>query len=472
VAADTRFRILIGGQLQDTDTHLDVLNPATEKVYATCPNAGIQELDSAVAAAASAFVTWSNEPLETRREAVRGMAAVIAQNKAELVDILVHEQGKSIENASQEVDFTSYFAMTTAGLDLTPTTLVDNDAMRVEEHYMPMGVVGAIAPWNYPLLLGFWKVFAAITAGNTVVLKPSPYTPLATLKAAEYLAELVPAGVLNVLSGGDELGAAMTAHDGIAKISFTGSSPTGKKILASAASSIKRTTLELGGNDAAIVLPDTDPKEVAERIFWSAFKNSGQICMAIKRLYVHEDIYDEMCDALTDIARTVVVGDGTQSTTVLGPVQNKMQFDKVCSLIDDVKKTSARFLIGGEVSESPGYFVPVSLVADAKDGERIVEEEAFGPVLPIIKFSDVDDVIKRANSSEFGLGGSVWTKDEKQGAALALRLECGTAWVNQHSVVLPDIPFGGLKNSGLGLEGAAEGLRGFCNKRIVNVAKS
>lgn len=469
---NNNYRNLISGELIDTENHLEIINPAKETLFAVCPDSGEKELDDAVAAARNAFDSWSRQPLESRREVVRGMAAIVAKNKDELIKILVSEQGKPISNATQEVDFTSFFAMTTAEIDLAPVTLVDNDAMRIEEHYTPLGVVGAIAPWNYPLLLGFWKVFAALVAGNCVILKPSPYTPLATLKAAEYMADKVPPGVLNVLSGGDELGAAITGHDGIDKISFTGSCPTGKKIMQSAAISLKRVTLELGGNDAAIVLSDVNPKEVAERIFWTAFNNSGQICMAIKRLYVHEEIYEEMCQALLEVASTVVVGDGFDAETMLGPVQNKMQFDKVCSLIKDVRNSSARILIGGEVPEGPGYFIPVTLVADATDGDRIVDEEPFGPILPIIKFSDVDEVIERANATDFGLGGSIWTNDTRLGSELAQRLSCGTAWVNQHSVVLPDVPFGGIKQSGFGVEGAIEGLHSFCNTQVINVAKN
>ncbi len=465
------YKMTIGGELVDSNQTLDVINPATEQVFATCPEATKEQLDAAVEAAQTAFPDWSRRPIDERKDLVRQLAAKVAEHRDELIGLLVKEQGKPISNATKEVEFTSYFAMTTAGLNLAPEVLRDDDQMKVEAHYKPLGVVGAIAPWNYPLLLAYWKVFAALVAGNCVVLKPSPYTPVTTLKAAQLFNDMLPPGVLNVVSGGDELGRWIVEHPGIAKISFTGSSATGKKIAAAAAGTLKRVTLELGGNDAAVVLDDADPEEIAEKIFWTAFNNSGQICMAIKRLYVQEAVYDRMCDALTKLAEGVTVGDGGDETSMLGPVQNQMQFDRVCGILEDTKQRGRRFLTGGEVPEQPGYFVPVTLVAEAEEGDRLVDEEPFGPVLPIIKFNDVDEVITRANASEYGLGGSVWTNNIERGQELAAKMDSGTVWVNQHSVVLPDIPFGGAKNSGLGCEGADEGLKNFCQLQVVNVAK-
>ncbi len=465
------FRHLIGGALVGSEATFGVINPATEEVFAYAPYASREQLDEAVKAASKAFTSWRETSREERKRCVLAMAATVAQHKDELVDLLIREQGKPQSNASLEVDYTSYFAVTTANLELVDEIIRDEERMRVEACYHPVGIVGAIAPWNYPLLLGYWKVFAALTPGNCVILKPSPYTPLTTLRAAELFNEILPPGVLNVLSGGDNLGQWIVQHPGIQKISFTGSSETGKKIVASAAGNLKRVTLELGGNDAAIVLPDADPREIAEKIFWTAFNNSGQICMAIKRLYVHDAIYDGMCDQLVKVAESVRVGEGHESGVQLGPVQNKMQFDKVCEILEDTKRAGGRILTGGEHRNERGYFVPVTLVADAREGMRIVDEEPFGPILPIIRYTNVDEAIQSANRSEYGLGGSIWTKNVSRGTELAKQLQCGTAWVNQHSAVLPDIPFGGHKSSGLGLEGAVDGLKNFCNLQIVNVAK-
>jgi acyl-CoA reductase-like NAD-dependent aldehyde dehydrogenase len=283
--------------------------------------------------------------------------------------------------------------------------------------------------------------------------------------------DILPPGVVNIVTGEGSLGAAMSAHPDINKIVFTGSTPTGKKIMQSASGNLKRITLELGGNDAAIVLPDTDIAAAAPKIFTTALINNGQTCAALKRLYVHEDIYEELCQALVDIARTVTTGDGSTDVD-FGPIQNKAQFDKVCQMATEAKESGARFLIGGEVSTDPGYFFPVTIVADIGDDTRLVSEEPFGPILPILKFTDVEDALKRANSSSSGLGGSVWSSDVAKATALASRLECGTAWVNNHCMIQPDAPFGGIKESGVGVEFGRYGLEEYTNIQTLQIAKT
>jgi acyl-CoA reductase-like NAD-dependent aldehyde dehydrogenase len=290
------------------------------------------------------------------------------------------------------------------------------------------------------------------------VIKPSPNTPLATIRLVELMNEVLPAGVVNVVAGDDDLGAAMSSHPGIDKMVFTGSAPTGRKIMASAAETLKRLTLELGGNDAAIVLPDVNPKEIAEGLFWGAFINNGQTCACIKRLYVHDSIYDEVCEALKGLAATIKVGDGVLEDSILGPIQNKMQFDKVCSYVEDARHRGARILTGGQPLGGSGYFFPITLVADATHGMPLVDEEQFGPVLPIIRYTDLDEVIAQANDNPNGLGGSIWSRDVAKARDLARRLECGTAWVNKHGAIQPNAPFGGVKQSGIGTEFGQEGL--------------
>ncbi|HET8697910.1 MAG TPA: aldehyde dehydrogenase family protein, partial [Gammaproteobacteria bacterium] len=255
------------------------------------------------------------------------------------------------------------------------------------------------------------------------------------------------------------------------KISFTGSVATGKKVLASAAGTLKRVTLELGGNDPAIVLDDVDVKAAAKKIFFASFVNSGQVCMAIKRIYAHEKIYDALCDALVAEANKAKVGDGLDPGTQLGPIQNKMQYDKVVSLIDDTKKRGARFLTGGEVPKGPGYFIPPTLVTDIPEDSRLVQEEQFGPIVPILKFSDLDDALRRANDTRYGLSGSVWTSDPARGAEIAAKLEVGTAWVNQHRATSAFVPFGGAKESGLGRQYSSLGLKSYMEPEVLSIAK-
>jgi acyl-CoA reductase-like NAD-dependent aldehyde dehydrogenase len=337
--------------------------------------------------------------------------------------------------------------------------------------YQPLGVVGVITPWNAPVNLALGPLVSALYTGNTVILKPSPYTPLTTLKLGEIMQCIVPAGVVNVLAGGDELGAAMTQHSDVDKISFTGSVATGKKVLASASATLKRVTLELGGNDPAIVMGDVDPHAVAKQIFFASFVNSGQVCMAIKRIYAHESIYEQLCAALVAEAKKAKIGNGLDPATDLGPVQNKMQYDKIVGFIADTKKAGAKFLTGGEVPEGPGYFLPPTLVTDIADDSRLVQEEQFGPIVPILKFADVEDALRRANDTRYGLSGSVWTSDVQRGTAIAARLEVGTAWVNQHRTTSAFVPFGGAKESGLGRQYSSLGLKSYMEPEVVSVLK-
>ena len=321
------------------------------------------------------------------------------------------------------------------------------------------------------MTLAMWKVAPALLAGNTMVLKPSPFTPLCTLKIGELFRDILPPGVLNIISGGDELGPWMTSHPGFAKISFTGSTATGKKVMESAAKDLKAITLELGGNDAAIVLPDVDVDDIAQKIFFGAFANTAQICVATKRLYVHESIYDDLRDRLSAIAQSVKVGDGAEQGTVLGPVQNKRQYDRVMSLLEDARSNDLTLLEGADIPDTKGYFIPVTIVDNPPETSRVVQEEAFGPVLPMLKFSDIDEVVDRANDSEYGLAGAVWSKDTDAAMDIARRLETGTVWINQNLNLRPDTPFGGHKLSGFGIENGMDGLLEFMAPQAVYLAK-
>ena len=464
------FKLLIGGKLVDGASTMPVLNPASEEVLAQCPRASKAQLDQAVAAAKAAFPGWSATPIGERKKALLAMAEAIEKNANELARLLTQEQGKPIGDATAEVYGTAAFFKYFTMLDLPVKVIEESDARRVEAHRKPLGVVGAIVPWNFPMILMAFKVPPALLAGNTIVVKPAPTTPLSTLKFGELIKDAVPPGVVNIIADANDLGPAMTAHPDIRKISFTGSTATGKKVMASAAEALKRVTLELGGNDAGIVLGDVSPKETAPKLFQSAFQNNGQVCIAMKRLYVHESIYDEMCGELAKLADAAVVGDGLQQGTQLGPLQNRMQYEKVKELLDDAKK-HGKVIAGGEVPDKPGYFIRPTIVRDITDGTRLVDEEQFGPVLPVIKFADADDAVARANASPWGLGGSVWAKDTAKAYDLATKMDAGTVWVNKHADLAPNLPFGGSKNSGLGSELGEEGLHEFTQLRVINVAR-
>jgi acyl-CoA reductase-like NAD-dependent aldehyde dehydrogenase len=352
-------------------------------------------------------------------------------------------------------------------LSLPPEVLQDGPEGRVELHRKPIGVVGSITPWNWPVMIACWHIIPAIRAGNTVVIKPSPLTPLSTIRLVELMNEKLPPGVVNVVTGENEIGALMSAHPGIAKVTFTGSTATGRKIMQSAATTLKRLTLELGGNDAGVILPDADPKAIAEGLFWGAFINGGQTCAALKRLYVHDSIYDEVCRELTAYATKVVVGDGLSEGSTLGPVQNRRQFDIVSAFVEEARQRGGRVLIGGDPKGGPGYFYPITLVADIDHGCRLVDEEQFGPALPIIRYHDVEEAIAKANASSMGLGGSVWGSDLEAAKRIAGRIEAGSVWINKHGAIQPNAPFGGVKQSGFGVEFGVDGLKEFTTVQTV-----
>ncbi|HJW54165.1 MAG TPA: aldehyde dehydrogenase family protein, partial [Burkholderiaceae bacterium] len=376
--------------------------------------------------------------------------------------------------AGMEVGGAIAWTQFTASLSLPVEVIQDNAEARIEVHRKPLGVVGSITPWNWPLMIAIWHVTPALRAGNTVVIKPSANTPVATLRFVELANTILPPGVLNVVTGTRSagIGAAIAKHPDINKIVFTGSTPAGKEIMVNSAGNLKRLTLELGGNDAGIVLPDVDIKAVAPKLFGAGFHNNGQTCACLKRLYVHESIYEALCAELVKIARETVVGNGLNAGTHLGPVQNESQLRFVQTLVEDAKAHGGRILCGGKAIPGPGYFFEPTLVADVSNGIRLVDEEQFGPVLPIIKYRDIDEAIRLANDNPNGLGGSLWSRDTAKAAGLASRLECGTAWVNEHGAIQPDAPFGGVKQSGLGVEFGRYGLEEYTSIQTVKIMKT
>ncbi len=463
------FKATIGGKPAAASSDFAVLNPATGMEVGRAPNMGGAELDAAVAVAKAAFVSWSAKSDEALQAACAAVTAKIEEHADELAEIITLEQGKPLNGLGSrwEVGGAVAWAGYTTALSLPVKVLQDNEQGRVELHRKPLGVVGSITPWNFPVMIAVWHILPALRTGNTVVVKPSPHTPLSTLRLVEIMNEVLPPGVVNVVTGDDKafnLGGAMSAHPDIAKIVFTGSCATGQKVMQSAAATMKRLTLELGGNDAGIVLPDADPVAIAEGLFWGAFINNGQTCAAMKRLYVHDTIHDAVCEALVAYAKKIPVGNGMDEASVLGPIQNRMQFDKVLRLVSDAKERG-KVLIGGAPGE--GLFFPPTIVSGLRNGDALVDEEQFGPALPIIRYSDVEEAIRFANDSPNGLGGSVWSSDIEAAKKVASRLACGSVWINKHGAIQPNAPFGGVKASGVGVEFAEEGLAEYTDIQVV-----
>jgi len=462
-------KMLINGRLVDGAAKLDVVNPATAKPFVTIGRADAAQLEEAVAAAKAAQPTWAALGYEARGALIAKLADALEAQKDELAHLLTTEQGKPLKQAMGEIIGGIHQLRHYAAQRHAPTVVKETPKVRVLEHRTPLGVVAAITPWNFPFLMVTQKVGPALITGNTVVLKPAPTTPMCALKLAEVAAGILPPGVLNVIIDDNDLGGALSNHPDVAKVSFTGSTGTGRKVMAAGADSLKRITLELGGNDAAIVLDDMNAKEIAPKLFGGAMVNAGQVCLAIKRVYAPAGIYDELCDELARLAEEAVVDDGTSQGVQIGPVQNRMQYEKLLGFLEDAQ-ANGTVIAGGKPIDRDGYFIAPTIVRDIPDTSRLVREEQFGPVLPVLSYNDIDEAIVRANDSEYGLGGTVWTKDIDRGVEVAMKIDSGTVWVNKHLDLPFDLPFGGSKQSGIGREGGDEGLAAYTQPHIVNVA--
>jgi acyl-CoA reductase-like NAD-dependent aldehyde dehydrogenase len=471
------YNMIIDGKTVSSVNDFEVINPATGATFAKCALGDESTVDLAVAAAQRAFVTWRDVSDEEKVSKVNALASILEQNMPELMELVTKESGKPMGGlndigSGMEVGGSIAWTQYTGSLSLSVDSVQDDDLASIEVHRKPLGVVASITPWNWPLMIAIWHVIPAIRAGNTVLIKPSPLTPVATMRFVELANTVLPPGVLNVITGDGPVGNVISNHPGINKIVFTGSTQTGKKIMSAASGNLKRLTLELGGNDAGILLADVDVKAIAPKLFAACFHNNGQTCACLKRLYVHESIYDEVCSEMAAIAKSVVVGDGLEEGTQLGPVQNKMQLTKVKELIDDAIQQGAKILAGGNNLGGDGYFYPPTIVSDISDGVRLVDEEQFGPVLPIIKYADINEVLTRSNNNECGLGGSVWSKDISKAKAIAAKMETGSVWINDHGAIQPNAPFGGVKQSGIGVEFGQYGLEEYVSLQTIKVCKA
>ena len=468
----SKYSLFIGGKPVATEKSFNVLNPADESIVAACPEASPAQVDAAVAAARKAQPAWAALPDAERVAKLHAIADLIKANAKELSELITREQGKTQSGlgANFEVGGAEAWTRVTAGLSL-PVETIEDDRSKILVLRKPVGVVASITPWNWPLMIAIWHIMPALRAGCTVINKPASFTPLATLRLIELMNQVLPPGVMNSLAGGGGIGAQLAAHPDVNKVVFTGSIPTGQKIMSGAVATLKRLTLELGGNDAGIVLPGTKIDPLLESLFWGCFINGGQTCSCLKRLYVHADQYEEVLSKFAAFVAKIPVGDGFDPKNLIGPVSNKSQLNLVSELVDEARARGARIVTGGVRPKGPGYFYPLTVIADVTDDMGIVKEEQFGPAIPIIKYHTIEEALTRANSLDVGLGGSVWGNDPEEAAQYAQQLECGTAWVNQHAVLHPMAPMGGVKMSGIGLEFNVDGLREYTTVQVLSIAR-
>ena len=444
---------------------------ATRETIGYAPVHTVDDLERAITAARAAQPAWNALGHDQRSTILNRIADDLESNTEELAHLLSREQGKPLDgpNARFEVGACAAWTRSAADTPLEPEIVFEAGDARAEVHYDALGVVGAIGPWNWPMMITVWQIAPSLRMGNTVIVKPSSFTPLSVLALVEVFNRHLPDGVLTVISGDRQVGAALAEHPGIDKIMFTGSTDAGRRIVESSARNLARLTLELGGNDAGIVLPDTNVAAIAENLFWGSFINTGQTCAALKRLYVHDSVYEEVVSALSKLADTMPMGRGTDAGNVLGPLQNQNQFDIVSRLIDDARDRGARIAAGGSSAPELGpLFYRATVVADIDDGAPLVDEEQFGPVIPVIRYVDIEDAIRRANASEQGLGASVWSDDVQAAVDVAKRLQAGTVWINQHGALNPMVPFGGTKQSGYGQEFGVAGLKAVAAPKVIS----
>ena len=466
------YKNILDGRLTEPSSSYEIFNPASGDSLGFAPESDEQEVNDAVQSAALAQKSWAQKSDQEHREAIKNIAQILEENSEYLAELVTREQGKPLSGPGSRFEMQACVGWTQvpASLELPPEVVYEDDERKDTLHRIPLGVVAAIALWNWPLMIAIWQIIPAIRMGNAVVLKPSEYTPIATLEMVRLINQALPPGVLNTVTGDGRIGSQLTSHPDINKIMFTGSESTGRRIIEASAKNLSPITLELGGNDAAIILPGTDIKAIANDVFWAAFLNAGQTCAAIKRLYVHEDDYEAVLSELGSIASQIKIGDGMDETVMIGPLQNSMQFEKVKALIADARTNGCDIREFGEVP-GKGYFLPLTLVGDIEDGQRLVDEEQFGPALPIIRYRELEDAIESANGLEAGLGASLWADKTADASRLAIRLEAGSVWVNQHSAIHPMVPFGGNKSSGYGVEFGVEGLKAVTQGRIISIKK-
>ncbi|KAK7902266.1 hypothetical protein LTR67_001911 [Exophiala xenobiotica] len=442
------FYNVINGEKRSNSRKSHGTNPSTMEQLPEVPIASSQDLDDAVRGSRAAFAEWSEVPVEKRKALVNAFADALAVHSEQFARLLTLEQGKPLPLAQGDIKIGVLRARELCNLGLPEMTRLEDERRRAILSYTPLGVCALIVPWNFPISLGTQKIASALVTGNTVILKPSPFTPFCGLKLGELAQQFFPPGVFQVLNGDDELGPWITAHPGIDKISFTGSIATGKKVMQNASRTLKRVTLELGGNDPCIICDDVNIEETVAKVATMSFLNSGQVCIGVKRIYVQENVYDQFLAAFVEHVKTLRLGDGFEDGVFVGPLQNKQQYEIAQRFLSDIENQNLKVVLGGSaVSTRPGLFIAPTVVDRPPDTSDLVKEEPFG------------------------LGGSVWSKDIARATRIARKLQVGTAWINEHGALDPRVPFSGLKESGYGTELGIEGLKAFCNTKVIFVPK-
>lgn len=461
---------------------LPVVDPATELVVAQAPDSDATDVDSAIAAARRAFEDseWSRLRPADREHLLFKLSVLIEANADELSALETLQNGKlrgiarmvDVGAGAEFVRYMAGWATKIEGQTLQPSIGFPPGAQyHTSTRREPVGVVAAIVPWNFPLAIALWKVAPALTTGCTVVLKPSPETPLTALRLAELVIEAgFPPGVLNVVCGGAEAGSSLVSHPGINKISFTGSTATGQAIGRAAADHFTRTTLELGGKSPLIVLEDADIEQAAMGAAMGIFFNQGQVCTAGSRVYVHHRIFDQVVERLAKAAESMKIGSGFDPGTQLGPVASRRHFERVMGYLDMARAEGATALTGGTRSGDSGFFVKPTVLVNAHAGMRVVREEVFGPVVVAMPFRDLDDAVQQANDSPYGLAASIWSNNLSQVQRLIPRLKAGTVWVNCHNILDNNLPLGGYKRSGIGKDLGRAAVESYTELKSVCMA--
>ena len=470
---------LIGGQWLDAASSqtIEVENPATQELIATVPRSAAEDIDRAVKTARASFESdvWRKMRPIDRGRLLENIARKIEDHAEELAYLESVDTGKAITFAKvldlpSTVEVFRYMGGWCSKISgKTLPVSFDGKEYHAYTRREPVGVVGAITPWNYPLALGAWKIASALAAGCTMVLKPTELTPLSTLRLAELCLEAgLPEGVLNIVNGyGHEAGAALAQHPDVNKITFTGSTAVGKKIVEYSLGNMKRVTLELGGKSPSIVFADADLDQVGLGAALAVFFNSGQICFAASRLFVQDSVYDQVVEAVAAAASQFKVGNGQNPETMMGPLVSGKQQERVLGYVASGLEQGATLVCGGKKTGDKGYFMEPTVFANADPSMKIAQEEIFGPVVSVMRFKDVEDVTRMANDTPYGLAANIWTRDIKKAHRLAHRLEAGSVWINCHGIIDAALPFGGFKQSGWGREVSEEGLLAYTETKTV-----